>query len=68
MDDVVFILQVKRSERGLVLSFADGGGVPSLGDEEERESLFSSPPPEPSVPPPTPVFSALSALLSMDLE
>lgn len=62
MDEVVFMLHVKRSERGL-MSLEDwvDEGVLDTGEEDDTESLFSSPA-DPWVP-----FSSFSAVLNMGL-
>lgn len=62
MDEVVFMLQVKRSERGL-MSLEDwvDEGVLDTGEEDDTESLFSSPA-DPCMP-----FSSFSAVLNMGL-
>lgn len=63
MEEVVFMFQVKRKERGLVsLEAWVDEGVLDIGEEEEKESLFSMPG-SPWVP-----FSILSAVLNMGLQ
>lgn len=63
MEEVVFMFQVKRKERGLVSleAWVDEGAL-DAGEEEEKESLFSTPG-SPWVP-----FSILSAVLNMGLQ
>lgn len=62
IDEVVFMLQVKRSERGLMsLDDRVDEGVLDTGEEDDTESLFSSPG-DPWVP-----FSSFSAVLNMGL-